>query len=152
MNKQDSAVLGAGCFWCVEAIFQDLKGVSEVQSGYTGGHSPNPDYKSVCSGNTGHAEVIKVEFDPQIDPQRWLAERGIPSDAPMLLGVGTKAHQKGFDRLVDWFVDLADRHPQLQLVLVGLEAKPYRARNQQADSDQQMRFKTIFFQTSLLSM
>ena len=74
-----------------------------------------------------------VEFDPQIDPQRWLAERGIPSDAPMLLGVGTKAHQKGFDRLVDWFVDLADRHPQLQLVLVGLEAKPYRARNQQAD-------------------
>ena len=74
-----------------------------------------------------------VDFDPQVDPQPWLSERGVPSDAPILLGVGTKAHQKGFDRLVAWFVALADRHPHLQLVLVGLEGKPYRARNQQAD-------------------
>ena len=74
-----------------------------------------------------------VRFDPEIDPQRWLAGRGVPSDAPILLGVGTKAHQKGFDRFVAWFVALADRHPHLQLVLVGLDAKPYRGRNQQAD-------------------
>ena len=72
-------------------------------------------------------------FDPQLDPQRWLADAGVSTDDPMLLGVGTKSHQKGFDRLVDWFVALADRHPDLQLVLVGLDPQPYRGRNQQAD-------------------
>jgi peptide-methionine (S)-S-oxide reductase len=60
------ATLGAGCFWCVEAIFQDLKGVSKVASGYSGGHVKNPAYREVCNGTTGHAEVIQVHFDPQI--------------------------------------------------------------------------------------
>jgi len=68
MNKEndvtrDTAILGAGCFWCVEAVFQDLEGVLEVQSGYTGGQMPNPDYKSVCSGLTGHAEVARIVYD-----------------------------------------------------------------------------------------
>lgn len=60
------ATLGAGCFWCVEAIFQDLKGVSKVVSGYSGGHVKNPAYREVCNGTTGHAEVIQVSFDPAI--------------------------------------------------------------------------------------
>ena len=60
------AVFGAGCFWCVEAIFLQLNGVSEVVSGYTGGHIANPTYKDICSGNTGHAEVCKITFDPKI--------------------------------------------------------------------------------------
>lgn len=60
------ATLGAGCFWCVEAIFQDLKGVSKVESGYSGGHVSNPTYREVCSGLTGHAEVIRVTFDPAV--------------------------------------------------------------------------------------
>jgi len=60
------ATLGAGCFWCVEAIFQDLKGVESVKSGYTGGHIPNPTYKQVCGGYTGHAEVVQVKFDPSV--------------------------------------------------------------------------------------
>ena len=60
------ATLGAGCFWCVEAIFQDLKGVSKVESGYSGGHVKNPAYREVCNGTTGHAEVIQIHFDPQI--------------------------------------------------------------------------------------
>ena len=74
-----------------------------------------------------------ADFDPQIDPQGWLEAAGVPRDAPVLLGVGTKAHQKGFDRLVDWFVSLADQHSNLQLVLVGLDQKQYRGRDQQAD-------------------
>jgi peptide-methionine (S)-S-oxide reductase len=60
---KDTAILGAGCFWCVEAIFQEMEGVLEVESGYTGGKTLNPDYKSVCTGTTGHAEVARVVFD-----------------------------------------------------------------------------------------
>src|SRR4029077_6416321 len=59
-------VFGAGCFWCVEAVFQNLKGVSSVLPGYAGGTKENPTYEEVSSGNTGHAEVAKIEFDPGI--------------------------------------------------------------------------------------
>lgn len=60
------ATLGAGCFWCVEAIFQELKGVEKVVSGYTGGEVDNPTYKAVCNGTTGHAEVAQITFDPSV--------------------------------------------------------------------------------------
>ncbi len=60
------ATLGGGCFWCVEAFFQDLKGVSKVESGYAGGLNDNPTYEAVCSGTTGHAEVIQITFDPTV--------------------------------------------------------------------------------------
>lgn len=60
------ATFGAGCFWCVEAIFRRLKGVIHVESGYAGGEIPDPTYREVCSGKTGHAEVIRLHFDPQI--------------------------------------------------------------------------------------
>ncbi|MFA6456360.1 MAG: peptide-methionine (S)-S-oxide reductase MsrA [Bacteroidota bacterium] len=59
------ATLGAGCFWCVEAIYQRLEGVEKVESGYSGGTVKNPSYEQVCTGRTGHAEVIQVTFDPQ---------------------------------------------------------------------------------------
>ncbi len=62
----DTTTLGAGCFWCIEAIFQRLEGVHSVESGYTGGHVPNPTYKAVCTGTTGHAEVAKIVFDPKV--------------------------------------------------------------------------------------
>ncbi len=62
----EQATLGAGCFWCTEAIFQNLKGVSKVTSGYMGGHKLNPSYEDICSGNTGHAEVIQIDFDFEI--------------------------------------------------------------------------------------
>lgn len=58
--------LGAGCFWCVETIFQELKGVQKVVSGYMGGQTKNPTYKEVCSGTTGHAEVAQITFDPSV--------------------------------------------------------------------------------------
>lgn len=60
----DTATLGAGCFWCVEAVFQQLEGVLKVYSGYTGGHVPNPTYEQVCSKNTGHVEVCQIVYDP----------------------------------------------------------------------------------------
>ncbi len=61
----ETATLGAGCFWCVEAVFDDLKGVEDVMSGYSGGHTENPTYQQVCSETTGHAEVVNVNFNPQ---------------------------------------------------------------------------------------
>lgn len=64
-EKTDTITLGAGCFWCVEALFQTLDGVISVESGYSGGQVKNPTYKEVCSGATGHAEVCQVAFDPE---------------------------------------------------------------------------------------
>ena len=64
MTQTETATFGTGCFWCTEAIFQELEGVTKVTSGYSGGHVPNPTYKEVCTGTTGHAECIQVEFDP----------------------------------------------------------------------------------------
>ena len=66
-NKNlETATLAAGCFWCVEAVFDDLKGVEDVVSGYSGGHTENPTYQEVCSETTGHAEVVQIRFDPEI--------------------------------------------------------------------------------------
>jgi peptide-methionine (S)-S-oxide reductase len=65
-NKLEKATLGNGCFWCTEAIFENLKGVESAVSGYSGGQTKNPTYKEVCSGETGHAEVIQVTFDPSV--------------------------------------------------------------------------------------
>jgi peptide-methionine (S)-S-oxide reductase len=61
-----TAILAGGCFWCLEAAYSELAGVSDVQSGYTGGEVENPTYKQVCTGRTGHAEVVKITFDPAI--------------------------------------------------------------------------------------
>jgi peptide-methionine (S)-S-oxide reductase len=68
MTKEnlETATLAAGCFWCVEAIFDDLKGVESVVSGYSGGHTENPTYQEVCSETTGHAEVVQIKFDPSL--------------------------------------------------------------------------------------
>jgi len=65
-NGMDIATLGTGCFWCTEAIFQDLEGVKSAESGYAGGHVENPTYEEVCAKTTGHAEVIKITFDPSV--------------------------------------------------------------------------------------
>ncbi|PYO41939.1 MAG: peptide-methionine (S)-S-oxide reductase [Gemmatimonadetes bacterium] len=66
MPQREVATLAGGCFWCLEAAFQDLKGVESVQSGYAGGRVANPSYEDVCTGTTGHAEVVQITFDPQI--------------------------------------------------------------------------------------
>ena len=66
MSSQDQATLGGGCFWCLEAVFEQLEGVSSVKSGYAGGTTRNPTYEQVCGGRTGHAEVVQVTFDPAV--------------------------------------------------------------------------------------
>jgi peptide-methionine (S)-S-oxide reductase len=65
MMAQEQATLAGGCFWCTEAVFNDVIGVSKVESGYLGGHVANPTYKQVCGGDTGHAEAIRITFDPE---------------------------------------------------------------------------------------
>lgn len=66
LPPHETATLAGGCFWCLEAVFQQLKGVSRAQSGYAGGKRPNPTYEQVCSGATGHAEVVRVTYDPAV--------------------------------------------------------------------------------------
>ncbi|MFI5105453.1 MAG: peptide-methionine (S)-S-oxide reductase MsrA [Terriglobales bacterium] len=65
MPNSETAILGGGCFWCVEAVYDRLKGVKSVESGYMGGHVDKPTYRQVCGGDTGHVEVVRVTFDPQ---------------------------------------------------------------------------------------
>ena len=65
-KKMETATFGGGCFWCVEAVFQKLKGVEAVRSGYMGGRTIDPTYKDICTGLTGHAEVIDIDFDPEV--------------------------------------------------------------------------------------
>ena len=68
------ATIGGGCFWCTEAMYQQLMGVSKVESGYSGGRIPNPTYEQICEGNTGHAEVIRIDFDNTIVSYRDILE------------------------------------------------------------------------------
>lgn len=84
-SKIDTAIFGAGCFWCVEAVFQELKGVISVSSGYMGGKVKNPTYKEVCSGLTGHAEVCRIIYDPNIIEYKDLLEAFWQSHDPTTL-------------------------------------------------------------------
>ena len=68
------ATFGGGCFWCTEAVYAEIRGVKSVTSGYTGGRIPNPNYKQVCSGLTGHAEAVEIEYDPAVVPYEKLLE------------------------------------------------------------------------------
>ncbi|MEJ5344611.1 MAG: peptide-methionine (S)-S-oxide reductase MsrA [Chloroflexus sp.] len=70
----ETATLAGGCFWCLEAVYDQVSGVKDVVSGYTGGHVPNPTYRRVCDGNTGHAEAVQIQFDPEQISYRELLE------------------------------------------------------------------------------
>jgi peptide-methionine (S)-S-oxide reductase len=73
-TEREVATLAGGCFWCLEAVYQDLKGVEKVESGYTGGSVAHPTYEQVCSGSTGHAEVVRIRFDPSVVTYRELLD------------------------------------------------------------------------------
>jgi peptide-methionine (S)-S-oxide reductase len=73
-GKTEVAVLGGGCFWCTEAVYLEVRGVMKVESGYTGGQADSPTYEQVCAGTTGHAEVVRLEFDPEVISYRDLLE------------------------------------------------------------------------------
>lgn len=92
MSKLEKATFGAGCFWCVEAIFERLDGVTSVAAGYAGGNKPNPTYQEVCTGVTGHAEVARITFDPKkISYERLLEVLWTAHDP-------TTLNQQGADR------------------------------------------------------
>jgi len=74
MQTTEIATLAGGCFWCLEAVYDDMKGLQSVESGYMGGQNPNPTYEQVCSGRTGHAEVVQITFDPALVSYRELLE------------------------------------------------------------------------------
>lgn len=71
-NNKETALLGGGCFWCLEAVYQQMKGVLSVESGFSGGYVKNPAYREVVSGRTGHAEVVRITFDPEVLPYEVL--------------------------------------------------------------------------------
>jgi peptide-methionine (S)-S-oxide reductase len=74
MADREIATLGGGCFWCLEAVYQDMEGVVVVESGYMGGMLPNPTYQDVSTGRTGHVEVVRIDFDPRVTPYREVLE------------------------------------------------------------------------------
>lgn len=74
MGRSEVATLGGGCFWCIEAVFNQLQGVESAVSGYAGGDTPDPGYEAVCGGDTGHAEVVQVTFDPDLLSYREVLE------------------------------------------------------------------------------
>lgn len=97
----ETIVLAGGCFWCTEAVFQNVRGVASVVSGYTGGHIKNPAYREVCSGRTGHAEGIQIEYDPQEVPIQVLLEIFFATHDPTTLNrqgndVGTQYRSEIF--------------------------------------------------------
>jgi peptide-methionine (S)-S-oxide reductase len=73
-QRSEIATLAGGCFWCLEAVYQEMEGVLQVESGYTGGHTVNPTYEEVCAGSTGHAEAVRVTFDPELTSYRDILE------------------------------------------------------------------------------
>ena len=74
MGTSEIATLGGGCFWCLEAVYDEMQGVVSVESGYMGGNVPNPDYRTVCTGRSGHVEVVQVTFDPAVASYRDILE------------------------------------------------------------------------------
>lgn len=73
-KRLETATLGGGCFWCLEAVYQEMEGVTRVESGYAGGDEQNPTYRQVCMGTTGHAEVVQIDFDPDVVTYRDVLE------------------------------------------------------------------------------
>ena len=115
----ETATLGGGCFWCLEAVYKDLKGVERVVSGYAGGHVANPSYEAVCSGHTGHAEVVQITYDPAAIGYRQLLEAFFATHDP------TTPDRQGGDvgpqyRSVIFYHDDAQRH-DAETIIAELE-------------------------------
>jgi peptide-methionine (S)-S-oxide reductase len=109
------ATLGGGCFWCTEAVFNQLQGVVQVESGYSGGTAPNPTYRAVCAGGTGHAEVAQITFDPRVIAYRDLLEVFFATHDP------TTLNRQGADvgpqyRSVIFYHDDAQRQSAAQVI------------------------------------
>lgn len=116
-----TAVLGGGCFWCLEAVFQRIRGVEAVLSGYAGGDDPAPTYRSVCAGTTGHAEVVRITFRPEALPYRTLLDIFFTIHDP------TTPNRQGADRGPQYrsiiLFDDADQEREAREVITTVEAE-----------------------------
>lgn len=115
-NSIDTAIFASGCFWCTEAIFQELNGVEKVESGYIGGKNPNPTYEEVCTGSTGHAEATRIYYNPEIINFKELLEVFWKTHDPTTLNrqgndVGTQ-YRSGIFYLSEEQKDLAEEYKQ----------------------------------------
>jgi peptide-methionine (S)-S-oxide reductase len=122
----ETVTLGGGCFWCMEAIFHELKGVEKVESGYAGGTVANPTYKQVCTGTTGHAEVVQVTFDPKVLPLKTLLEVFFALHDP------TTLNRQGADSGTQYRSVVFYRTPE-QKSVVESEIKDLQAKKAYAD-------------------
>jgi methionine-S-sulfoxide reductase len=123
---QETVTLGGGCFWCMEAIFHELNGVEKVESGYAGGTVANPTYKQVCTGTTGHAEVVQVTFDPKVLPLKTLL------DVFFALHDPTTLNRQGADAGTQYRSVVFYRTPE-QKSVVESEIKDLQAKKAYAD-------------------
>jgi len=114
----ETAVIGGGCFWCIEAVFQRLPGVKSVTSGYAGGHVKNPSYEEVCTGTTGHAEVARIEFDPAVLSYEKLLEVFFESHDPTTLNSQGNDHGTQYRSAV-FYLDEAQQKIALKAKLAA---------------------------------
>ncbi len=124
-GKTEEIYLGGGCFWCTEAVFQEVTGVTEVDSGYSGGSVDNPSYEEVCSGRTGHAEVVRVRFDPDIITLREILEIFFDTHDPTTLN--RQGHDVGEQyRSVIFYMNNNQREVAQSLIRELTESKKFR--------------------------
>lgn len=124
-GKTEEIYLGGGCFWCTEAVFQEITGVTEVDSGYSGGSVDNPSYEEVCSGRTGHAEVVRVKFDPDIITLREILEIFFDTHDPTTLN--RQGHDVGEQyRSVIFYMNNNQREVAQSLIRELTESKKFR--------------------------
>ena len=126
-NTIDTAIFASGCFWCTEAVFQELEGVEKVESGYIGGEKENPTYEEVCTGNTGHAEATRIFYNPEIVSFKELLEVFWKTHDPTTLNrqgndVGTQ-YRSGIFYLSEEQKNLAEEY-KLKLDKAGIYEKP----------------------------
>jgi len=123
---QEVATLAGGCFWCLEAVFQRLRGVVSVESGYTGGHVENPTYRQVCTGTTGHAEAVRITFDPEVISYRDLLDVFFEIHDP------TTLNRQGADVGPQYrsaiFYHSEEQRATAESVIAELQAERYRDR------------------------
>lgn len=120
-NKLAQATLGGGCFWCVESAFLQVKGVASVQSGYTGGHTENPTYEQVCRGDTGHAEVAQLSYDPEQISYRQILEIFFTLHDPTQ--VNRQGNDIGSQYRTSIFYHNDEQKQQAQQIIAELEAE-----------------------------
>jgi peptide-methionine (S)-S-oxide reductase len=120
-NNLAQATLGGGCFWCVESAFLQVKGVEKVQSGYTGGHTENPTYEQVCRGDTGHAEVAQLTYNPEIISYRQILEIFFTLHDPTQ--VNRQGNDVGTQYRTSIFYHNDEQKQQAEQIIAELEAE-----------------------------